>query len=394
MNFTKMPVGALATAIALFLGFSARAQHPFTIQGQLNKDRQGKVVLIYKVHGVSKADSAQVTDGAFIIKGEVSDPVYSILEFNRPIKITQENAGSYDAQEFFLDGGTYTITGGEKIAAAKIIGGQAQADFKALRLQYAPIDEKLKDLKNQLSTSKAEMNDTAVLRIQKENGILMQQVKAIDSTFIATHLDSYTAFDLWRKKHRGVVNADLEPSFKRFSKRIQSTEEGAAMSKRIEEAKRLSPGKLAPDFTLKDTLGNDVSLSSLRGKNVLICFWISDFGTFSDFAFSMNKIHRRLRDKNFTVLSIFFDNGKKESKDEAYWKKILSDFSLNNWINLQDIGGMEMNGGPVSTTAKAYAIGPRSLPLLYLIGPDGKILARNLLWYDKDVSKTIENLLK
>jgi thioredoxin-dependent peroxiredoxin len=36
---------------------------------------------------------------------------------------------------------------------------------------------------------------------------------------------------------------------------------------------RLSPGDTAPDFTLPDDQGNDVRLSSLRGKNVIVYFY-------------------------------------------------------------------------------------------------------------------------
>ena len=36
---------------------------------------------------------------------------------------------------------------------------------------------------------------------------------------------------------------------------------------------RLAPGDVAPDFTLSDADGNDVSLSSLRGQRVIIYFY-------------------------------------------------------------------------------------------------------------------------
>jgi peroxiredoxin Q/BCP len=36
---------------------------------------------------------------------------------------------------------------------------------------------------------------------------------------------------------------------------------------------RLAPGDAAPDFTLPDADGNDVSLSSLRGRRVIIYFY-------------------------------------------------------------------------------------------------------------------------
>jgi peroxiredoxin Q/BCP len=38
-------------------------------------------------------------------------------------------------------------------------------------------------------------------------------------------------------------------------------------------AERLQPGDVAPDFTLPDADGNQVSLSSLRGKRVIVYFY-------------------------------------------------------------------------------------------------------------------------
>jgi peroxiredoxin Q/BCP len=35
----------------------------------------------------------------------------------------------------------------------------------------------------------------------------------------------------------------------------------------------LNPGDTAPDFTLPDQEGNEVSLSGLRGRNVVIYFY-------------------------------------------------------------------------------------------------------------------------
>lgn len=38
-------------------------------------------------------------------------------------------------------------------------------------------------------------------------------------------------------------------------------------------AERLIPGTAAPDFTLKDSAGNDVSLKSYRGRNTIVYFY-------------------------------------------------------------------------------------------------------------------------
>ena len=36
-------------------------------------------------------------------------------------------------------------------------------------------------------------------------------------------------------------------------------------------------GQAAPDFTLPDQSGNQVSLNGLRGKNVVLSFYVFDF---------------------------------------------------------------------------------------------------------------------
>ena len=38
-------------------------------------------------------------------------------------------------------------------------------------------------------------------------------------------------------------------------------------------AERLNPGDAAPDFTLQDSAGADVSLSDFRGRNTIIYFY-------------------------------------------------------------------------------------------------------------------------
>ncbi|QCO99030.1 thioredoxin-dependent thiol peroxidase [Arthrobacter sp. 24S4-2] len=38
-------------------------------------------------------------------------------------------------------------------------------------------------------------------------------------------------------------------------------------------AERLTPGTPAPDFTLKDSAGNDVSLQDFRGRNTIVYFY-------------------------------------------------------------------------------------------------------------------------
>lgn len=63
--------------------------------------------------------------------------------------------------------------------------------------------------------------------------------------------------------------------FEQLSSSLQKSEKGKVMKGAIENAMSIAVNATAPDFTEKDTSGVAVSLSSYRGKYVLIDFWAS-----------------------------------------------------------------------------------------------------------------------
>jgi len=71
----------------------------------------------------------------------------------------------------------------------------------------------------------------------------------------------------------------------------------------------LKIGDKAPDFTLKDQNQNNVSLSSFKGKNVLLAFYPFDFSPVCTDEFScVQKDLSEFNDKNTQVLGISIDS--------------------------------------------------------------------------------------
>jgi peroxiredoxin len=64
----------------------------------------------------------------------------------------------------------------------------------------------------------------------------------------------------------------------------------------------------APDFTLKDYTGHEVSLSSLRGQLVLVNFWATWCKTCVVEMPSMEKLVERMRGKPFRLLAVSVDD--------------------------------------------------------------------------------------
>jgi len=78
---------------------------------------------------------------------------------------------------------------------------------------------------------------------------------------------------------------------------------------------RLAPGDAAPDFTLADDAGNQVSLSSLRGQRVIIYFYPAAMTPgCTKQACDFRDSRADLADSGFTVLGISPDSPAKLAK--------------------------------------------------------------------------------
>ncbi|MDR2585207.1 MAG: TlpA family protein disulfide reductase [Prevotellaceae bacterium] len=141
---------------------------------------------------------------------------------------------------------------------------------------------------------------------------------------------------------------------------------------RKEKAQKEIIGQSAPDFTLKDADGNDFSLSSLRGKYVVLDFWGSWCGWCLD-AIPRIKEYYAAHPNEFEIVGIAFSD-KPDNWCAAVEKHALS------WINLIDTEN--------DSVSKSYYV--VAAPTYVLIDKGGTIVG--FPSYDSDAMEKIDEL--
>jgi peroxiredoxin len=159
-----------------------------------------------------------------------------------------------------------------------------------------------------------------------------------------------------------------------IKRREQLIENSFKMDKLLSMADEEITGLL--DLSIPDRDGKEISLSSLKGKVILVFFWASGNQNSVESLRRIRPVYQRYHDRGFEVYGISLDNNK------IQWMQSV-DFNEFNWINVCELSY------PNSRAQLFYNV--TSLPANFLINREGDILAKNL--YGKTLETWLDNLI-
>lgn len=343
------------------------AQEDYTIKGKIGSfNSPAKIYMQYADKGQRLVDSAAITNGEFKFNGTVEEPTQAYLILS-PDGLPLRELQNPDVNSLYLSKGVVNVAGtglkdatisgnalNEEMTVYKEQLKQVEGGFKALNAEYAAASPEKKE------------DEAYIAELQGRAGELYKLQTSLNEQFIKNNPKSYISLNLVDEMLTPETIASFEPAFQNLSTDLKNSAKGKSITEKIEGMRKLAVGATAPDFTLPDTSGNDLSLSSLRGKYVLVDFWASWCGPCRHENPFVVAAYNKYKDKGFTILGVSLDNpGKKDA-----WVKAIADDELQQWSHVSDLLGWQ------SDVVKLYSI--RGIPQNYLLDQEGKIVASNL----------------
>jgi thiol-disulfide isomerase/thioredoxin len=361
-----------------------------TICGAQNKPSES-YVLTGKVNGILNGDvqlseynsrdrtstkiaTGKVEGGKFKVTGKLSGPKMISLSFtpgnwstsifmeNSPITLNIDTTGA-EHYDYKSSGGK-----GARLTQVKVNGSASHADYLAFEdnLETKALKTSLTKLNQEYYAEKDATKKEAIkAKLAKDAGVFRNLNFDYIKKFASKKPESVVGVYLFSNYYNGSMPLEqAESLLNTYVGLAKKSPYFSNLQLEIAERKAVLPGNFAEDFTLLQRDSTKFTLSSLRGKYVMIDFWASWCVPCREAIPHWKEIYAKYKDKGFEIVSVTNDSKRND------WIKAM-DAEQMPWIQTIDEFPVKMMPARVISKYKHGTI-----PLYVLLDKQGKILVK------------------
>ena len=323
----------------------------FSIHGQLTGIPSGGVKLVtYKEDDRSSKviDSVPFSNGVFTIKGKLDEPQmltvliepggwsFQVFSGNEDVQITADTTGAehYDYAKY--GGGV-----GGMIKNYTVSGSKGQDEWMAF--QHDSGQKKYDEAMAVLDTAfRAEKDIDKQYKIRDQLDSVHKLQLAWKQDWISRYINqhpsmavgAYMMNDLYQEDPNMPLS-NMETMLNGFTGEARSSGYCKRLFTALDKRKALLPGSPAPDFTLLKSDSSSFTLSSTRGKYMMIDFWASWCHPCRQAIPHWKEIYAKYHAKGFDIVSVSDDNRwtdwrKAMDQEKMPWMQVDDDFPIKN----------------------------------------------------------------
>jgi len=347
----------LLGAVLLSSCSESSSQEGVKIAGKVKFPQESGIIQVEMLglEGIDPIDTLQLAaDSTFETYVNISEPSFLRVNFygKQVVPLVLDKSDVYLEVEAYSPQAPYKVTGSkdtEYFEAAGKLNSKFQSDVQLLNNDYS--QSMMSGDIETASKVQQQYFDVEKEFSRKMKKLIWSMDNSVSAIFALNYLDEENQFPFFDSLATRF-QSDLPDS--RFTKELTT---------RVDNMRALAIGAMAPEINLPGPNGEQLPLSSLRGKYVLIDFWAAWCKPCRQENPNVLASYNKYKDKGFEILGVSLDRTK-----DAWLKAIEEDGLV--WKHVSDLKYFN------SEAAAIYQI--NAIPATYLIDPDGKIIAKNL----------------
>ena len=324
----------------------------YAIIGKVTGQDSGTVYLIHRQSG--KTDSVNLDHGYFKFNGKADTPELCRISLDDQTKT------------FFLENGRISmLVKKDSLRFALISGTPSQDEYNYFQNETdKPLSDRMSAVEKAYDSANNRKDKRATDSLDKVYENIDAEQKQLVADYSKSHPKSVvSAFLIFSNFSYNVKLGQLDSLYQGLDTSIRVTYFGKELQNIIDKTRLTSIGNPAPDFSSLNTDGQPVSLSSFKGKYILLDFWASWCGPCRLENPNVVKAFHKFHDKGFDIFGVSLDETKPE------WVEAIKKDGLD-WTQVSDLKGWK------NEAASLYGV--KGIPMNFLIDKNGIIVAKGL----------------